>query len=351
MGIIISLIVFSFLVFFHELGHFLAARFFGVKVEVFSIGFGKRLFTKKIGETEYSISAIPLGGYVKMKGQEDLAPTKTSQDQDSYSQQHPLKRIIILLAGPFGNFLLAFFIYVGIAFTSMNILLPIVGNVLKDSPAQIAGLEKNDEILRINSHKIGRWEDISKAISAQDSTKISVLINRQGKQKELILEPKILESQNIFGETIFKKMIGIAPIGKVGTVSFSAFESIKIGVEETYKASKIIFLSVVKLIEGVVGVENIGGIISIVDFTSKASEHGLVALLTLSAIISVNLGVLNLLPIPALDGGHIVFVTYELITKKPPKEQVLYYLTLFGWAILISLMLFGIYNDINRLSQ
>jgi len=134
MGILVALLVLSFLIFFHELGHFTAARLFGVRVDVFSIGFGKRLWIKKIGQTEWSLSAIPLGGYVKMKGQDDTDPTLKSSDPDSYNAKKPWQRIVILLAGPFANFLMAFLLYLAIAYMGVPKLLPYVGQVSKDAP-------------------------------------------------------------------------------------------------------------------------------------------------------------------------------------------------------------------------
>ena len=158
MGMLVSLLVLSALIFFHELGHYLAAKLMGVFVEVFSIGFGKRLFTFKKYDTEWSISAIPLGGYVKMKGQDDSDPTNKSYDDDSYNVKTPLQKIFILFAGPLANFVLAFFLYFVIALGGPNILSPVIGKVVKDSPAFVAGLQSNDTISSINGIKITTWK-------------------------------------------------------------------------------------------------------------------------------------------------------------------------------------------------
>jgi regulator of sigma E protease len=146
MGILVALLVLSVLIFFHELGHFTAARFFGVQVDVFSIGFGKKLYSKMIGKTEWSISSIPLGGYVKMKGQDDTDPTNISYDDDSYNSKKPWQRIIILLAGPFANFLLAFLLYLAISYMGVPKLLAYVGEVGKDTPAYQAGVQKDVKV-------------------------------------------------------------------------------------------------------------------------------------------------------------------------------------------------------------
>ena len=348
MGILIALLVLSVLIFFHELGHFTAARIFGVQVDVFSIGFGKRLWTKKIGKTEWSISAVPLGGYVKMKGQDDTDPTKKSFDADSYNAKAPWQRIIILLAGPFANFLMAFLLYLAIAYMGVPKLLPYVGNVGKDTPALHAGLQKGDKIVQINGLSIHYWEEIGKAIN-ETTRKINLVIDRNGTIQNLTLSPKLIEDKNLFGETIKRRIIGISPLPKQTTVVYGFAEGFKYAWDETLRASTLIFQSVQKLLTGVVGADKLGGIITIVDVTAQASHAGILALFFFTALISVNLGVLNLLPIPALDGGHIMFNLYEMLRGKEPNETVMYYMTVTGWIILGSLMMLGLYNDIHRL--
>ena len=348
MGIIVALLVLSVLIFFHELGHFMAARFFGVQVDVFSIGFGKKLYSKMIGKTQWSISAIPLGGYVKMKGQDDTDPTAISYDEDSYNVKKPWQRIIILLAGPFANFFLAFLLYFAIANIGVPKLLPYVGEVGKDTPAFSAGLTKEDKIIQVNGNNILYWEEIGKNINGTQDD-ITLIVERGQRLVTLQLTPKIIEDTNIFGEKITRRIIGISPLGKQTTVYFGLIDGLEYAWDETKKASLLIMQSVEKLITGVVGTDKLGGIISIVDITAEASSAGILALFFFTALISVNLGVLNLLPIPALDGGHIMFNLYEMLTGKTASEQVMTYITIVGWAILISLMMLGLYNDINRL--
>jgi regulator of sigma E protease len=349
MGILVSLLVLSFLIFFHELGHFTAARFFGVQVDVFSIGFGKKIFSRMIGKTEWSISAIPLGGYVKMKGQDDSDPTAVSYDPDSYTSKKPWQRIIILLAGPFANFLLAFFLYLAIASIGVPKLLPTVGTVGEDTPAFQAGLKKGDTILAINLTPVQYWEDIGKLINSSSAGKLHVLVRRDNERIDLLVKPKVIEDKNIFEEPIQRRIIGISPSGEQATVKYGIVEGTIYAWEETKKASLLIFKSVQKLVTGAISSDKLGGVITIVDITAQATHAGNVALLFFTALISVNLGVLNLLPIPALDGGHIVFNLYEIIRGKAPSEAVLYRLTVGGWALLLGLMFLGLYNDINRL--
>lgn len=350
MGIIVALLVLSVLIFFHELGHFAAARFFGVRVDVFSIGFGKKLYSKTIGQTQWSLSAIPLGGYVKMKGQDDSDPTNISYDEDSYNVKKPWQRIIILLAGPFANFLLAFVLYFAIANLGVPKLLPYVGEIGKDTPAYKAGLNKEDKIVQVHGNSVRYWEDIGQNINDAKGD-ISIVVERDQQLVTLQLSPEVMEDQNIFGEKITRRIIGISPLGKQTTVYFGFVDGLGYAWEETKKASLLIVQSVQKLITGVVGTDKLGGIITIVDVTAQASSAGILALFFFTALISVNLGVLNLLPIPALDGGHIMFNLYEMITGRTASEKAMTYITMVGWAMLISLMLLGLYNDINRLLE
>lgn len=350
MGFIASLIAFSFLIFFHELGHFLAARVFGVRVEVFSIGFGKKLLKKSINGTEYTISAIPLGGYVKMKGQDDANPLARSNDPDAYNSKPAWQRMIILVAGSGFNFILAFLLFVAVGNLGVQTLSPIVGNVKPNSPAQIAGILAGDKIVQIGAKPIKGWDEISPIIKNSNEA-LDLIVERDGTQKRLILTAQMDSAENIFGEVEQRKMIGISPKGEVVVISYGAIESISFAWQKTIQASTLIFQSIIKLTSGVIGIENVGGVISIVQFTAEATALGIVPLLMITALISVNLGVLNLLPIPALDGGHIMFVLYEQITGKIPSEKIFYNLTIAGWAVLLMLMLLGLYNDINRLAK
>lgn len=349
MGTLISILVLSFLIFFHELGHFLAARFFGVKVEVFSIGFGKKLVTKVYKGTQYCISTIPLGGYVQMKGQDDTDPTKVSLDPDSYNTKAPWQRIIILFAGPFANFLLAFLLYFCIANIGVMKFSPIIGAVGENTPAKSIELMAGDKILQINNETITTWDDVSKLIKNSTGT-LHLVFERDNQVYRQSVTPQIKTLQNIFGESVQNRILGISPKGDTITIHYTLFDSIGFAYQQTVQATFMIVKSLQKLIEGIIPAKDLGGIVSIVQVTSQASEAGIIALFGLTALISVNLGVLNLLPIPALDGGHIMFNAYEMITKKAPSQSVLYALTVAGWILLVSLMIFTIFNDIYRIA-
>ncbi len=349
MGIFTALLILSFLIFFHELGHFTAARFFGVQVDVFSIGFGKKLLTKQIGKTQWTLSMIPLGGYVKMKGQDDTDPSFVSYDEDSYNVKKPWQRIIILLAGPFANFLLAFLLYLSISFIGVPKLLATVGDVNTTQPAYKAGVQVGDKIIQINGDKILYWEEIGESIQ-KSSLNVQLTILRKNEYIDLIITPQMQQVKNRFNETVERKLIGIKPdMNRTAIIQYGIADGLDYAYSQTKNASMLIVKGLQKLISGLVPADQLGGVVSIVDVTAKVSSVGITALLFFTALISVNLGVLNLLPIPALDGGHIVFNLYEMITKRKPNEEIMYKLTLMGWAILLSVMLLGLYNDMNKL--
>ncbi len=350
MSWIVALLVLSALIFFHELGHYAAARFFGVYVEVFSIGFGKKIASFQWLNTRWQISAIPLGGYVKMKGQDDLDPASISFDNDSYNAKKPWQRIIILLGGPLANFALAWAFFYAVALGGPQTLSPVIGNVVQASPAETAGLKKGDTILSINGESITTWNELSDIIKTTTDP-LSLQIERNGTVSFLSVTPKITESKNLFKETIYQPMVGIAPAGVTHTMKLTVAETFAYASQETYRSSLLIFQSVQKLLTGVVPAQEIGGVVSIVQITADATAYGWMSLFFFSALISVNLGVLNLLPIPALDGGHIMFNLYEMIVRRPPSEEIITRLTVGGWAVLLGLMGLGLYNDITRLMQ
>lgn len=353
MGIFVSFMVLSALIIFHEWGHFLAARYFKVTVEEFGLGMPifitKPLFQKKWGDTTYSFYPILLGGFVRMKGQDDFDLSNKSTDETSYTSKKPWQKIVISLAGPFANILLAFLVYIAIAYIGSEKLAPVIGGVGENSPASKAGIMIDDKVVSVNGEEVVTWTQMGDIIKESDGA-LSLGIDRNGTFQMLSLLPHIAESKNIFGETIQKRLIGIGPKGEFVTLEFNSIgEVMSHAWSETVWATTLIVQSVQKLIQGAIPANQMGGIISIVDVTSQAQAIGIATLLSLMALISVNLGVLNLLPIPALDGGHVMFNLYEIIFNKVPSEKAFYYMTLGGWVFLLSLMAFTTYNDIIRL--
>ena len=351
----IAFVALSVLVFFHELGHFSAAKFFGVKVERFSIGFGKILSRKQYCGTEWAFSAIPLGGYVKMKGQDDSDPTVKSSDPDSYNSKKPWQRIVILLAGPVANLILAFFVYLVIAISgapavvATDYLPPLVSQVQKDSPAEKAGILPGDRIRTVNGTPVTYWYEVGGLIR-NATGEVTLQIDRAQKALTLTLGTQTIHGKNAFQEAVTRRIIGInTDIDKEMRIHFTPAQALFYAWNETIKAAAMIAVGTKKMVTGEIDSKNVGGAITIFDVIMKFAERGIVYLLFVMALISVNLGVLNLLPIPALDGGHIMFNLYEIVTRREPSEAALYYLTLFGWALLLGLMGLGLYNDVNRI--
>ena len=340
-----TLLVISFLIFFHELGHFLAAKSLGVKVEIFSIGFGKALIQKEIQGTNYRLSALPLGGYVKLKGQDDFNPSEENYEQDSYGILTPLKKIYILFAGPFFNLFLAFLLYVIIAYLGVQKLAPQVGNLSPNSPALQAGIKSGDRILELNGIKIQSFDEISKLVTNEPLT---LLVKRGEENLIFNLTPKIATTYNEFLQAVQKPIIGISPSGENVVLYYKGLQSLKYAYEESLNAASLIIRGIIKLITTDIEAKNLGGIITMVDITSKAASIGISTLLIITALISVNLGILNLLPIPMLDGGHILFNLYELVFRRKISLKTFEYLSYGGMVLLFGLMLFATYNDIMR---
>ncbi len=349
----ITILAISFLIFFHELGHFLVARLCGVAVNVFSIGFGKKIYARKIGQTQYCLSALPLGGYVQLKGQDDLRPDVVNMDADSYQAAGAIKRIAILFAGPFFNIILAFFIYIALGFIGVDKLSPVVGEIAPDSAAAHSGILKNDRILSINGDAVRQWDEIKKLINKHSGDGVGALnlkIMRDTSVINLVVTPKIGESRTIFGEKVMVPLIGIMPNGASETIYNYGLDSVKNAIFETVEASKLIIKGLEKLLTGVVPLKEMGGIVAMADITTKASQISLSLTLVIVALISVNLGILNLLPLPVLDGGHIIFNLYELIAGRPAPQRVFVALSYGGMGLLFGLMTLTIINDFLRLA-
>lgn len=350
MSIIAAIIVFGLLIFFHELGHFLFAKLFKVYVEKFSIGFGPALFTKKLGETEYSISAIPLGGYVKMYGENINDEVEESKKHRSFSHKAVAKRSLIVLAGPFFNFLLAFLLFSLVNTMGTPKLKPVIGEVQKDMPAYSAGLQEGDEIIKINGKEIKYWQQISDSIKSNSDKPVTLLIKRDGETIDKTITPKVTEVENIFGEKISVSLIGIAPSTEsTVTIRYNPFQALSLGAAKTYEITKLTIVGIIKIFQQVVPADNIGGPILIFQMAKETAAAGINSLLLFMAVISINLAILNLLPIPVLDGGHLLFYGIEAVKGKPVSLKTREVTQMVGLALLLALMVFAFYNDITRI--
>jgi regulator of sigma E protease len=349
-SILAFVIVLGILIFFHELGHFLVARLFGVGVERFSLGFGPRLFGKTIGITDYRVSAIPLGGYVKMVGEEPDMEMDPADIPISFTHKSVYKRILIVAAGPAFNLLLAVLIYFVIFLVSgMLILHPSIGGIEEGSPAQAIGLQKGDRILAIDRTDVKSWEEMAERISASRGKELELTVQRDGSVFTTHAAPKIRTTRNIFGEEIERHVIGISASGEFYSVDLGPFGALTEAVSHTYSVAKLTVISVAKIIQGAVSPRTLGGPIMIAQMAGQQADEGAANLVYFIALLSINLAILNFLPIPVLDGGHLVFFFIEAVIGRPVSTKMREIAQQAGIFMLILLMVYVFYNDIARI--
>lgn len=432
MSLLYFFIIIAFLIFIHELGHLLAAKWANVKVENFSIGFGPKIFKFNIGETEYSLSLLPLGGYVKMQGE---SPDSTSTDKiidpnRSYQNIPNYKKQIILFAGPLMNLILPFVLFPLIYINGVEMPKYLTDKVIMEEKLVLDNqidLIKNDEIVSINNIKIKSWQDFYLIDDNKLNQKVSIEILRGNEIKKLqlnlyqsdlknlikpnfkpvigdimpnslaekngiMIDDEILKINNsnisswtnlvnylknskemvmvflinrnntlISKEIIFKssnnKVLGISPRVETIKESLGFLDSVKKSYLKSIETIKLIFFGIMELLEQLFSTDSsaasikdsLAGPIAIAKYSGAAAEKGINAVLQFTIIISINLGIINLLPIPLLDGGHIFLNSIEMLTRRKINAKVLNFINKIGFAILISLMIFAIYNDIMNL--
>ncbi|MBW2439962.1 MAG: RIP metalloprotease RseP [Deltaproteobacteria bacterium] len=447
-SILSFIIVLGVLIFFHEFGHFIVARLFGVGVEKFSLGFGPRLIGKKVGITDYRISAIPLGGYVKMVGEEPDADINPEYIELSFTHKHVAKRMLIVAAGPVFNILLAILIFfVFFSITGIEDIKPIIRQVQTDSAAQKAGLQVDDLVVSINGKDITAWYDLDEAISesrgkplvlgvarngslvmitvtpglkqgidllgdsiayydigisafpelkaivgdvnagypaekaglqtgdqivsingipienwrqmqsiisSSGGVELSLFVKRDDEILKVSLSPQQVETKNHLGEVEKRYLIGIStqptaiPQADRVTKRLHPIKAAVESVKRTYSVCVLMVRSVVKMIDGSIPKENLGGPIMIAKMAGDQARQGIDKLVQFIAFISINLAIITLLPIPVLDGGHLLFFSIEAIKRRPVSVKVREVAQQVGLFILIMLMILVFYNDITR---
>lgn len=346
------IVVLGVLIFIHEFGHYITAKKSGIMVSEFALGFGPKLIYKKVGETLYSIRAIPLGGFCNMVGEfpaDESMPDKEREiyekaksDERLFTQKSPFKKLAVILMGPVMNFLLAVVIFIltfalfGVP-TSTNSA-AILGEVIPEQPAAEAGLQPNDKILAINQEEVDNWQEMASLIRANEGREIVIKYQRDGSVNTVNITP--VSSPDSEGG-----VIGIYPQLVRENVSF--FRSIVLGFQQTFM---IVELTVMGFVQMIVqrSAEDIGGPVMIASIIGQAARVGIINLLNWTAIISINLGIINLLPFPALDGGRILFIILEIIRGKEVDPIIESYIHMVGFAILIMLMIFIVYRDLMR---
>ncbi len=430
------IIVLGVLVFFHELGHFLMARLFGVGVEKFSLGFGPRLFGKTVGETDYRVSAIPLGGYVKMVGEDPDSEVSEEEKAVSFTHKPVWQRFIIVAAGPVFNIVLAIVIYYFL-FVSLGSegLKPIIGQVAENSPAFHAGIQVGDTVLRVNDKPVVIFDDIDDILDEAKSDEAVFTISRGGSNIVVSVKPELKTFMDVLGDeskgyytgakppqrvyiesvlskspakkgglkqfdqvlsidgvlidkwetlvSVISKSEGkelefrinrnkeeliytFAPIldpnDSVYRVGIKCFESgyetlikeigpveaIGKSIEKTWFISKFMIRAVIKIIAGGLPRSELGGPIMIAKMAGDQARAGIDKLISFIALISINLAILNFLPIPVLDGGHLMFFTIEAIKGSPVSSNAREIAQQIGMLLLLALMIFVFYNDLSR---
>ena len=356
------------LVFVHELGHFLVAKFVGVKVEEFSLGFGKELwgFNDRSG-TRWKVCAIPLGGYVKMFGDADAASATESEEVKSLSEedlkktftaQPPSKKLAITLAGPAANYLFAIAIFTAIFFFLGRLTFPpIIGEVLEGGAAQAAGIMKNDRVLEINGKKIDTFADLQREVDLSVDKKADVVIQR-GEEvlnihvtlKELEVPTSEYDSENAPKQQ--KLLLGVRSVNAVelDKKELSFFESVKEACSETWDITTATLRGVVQMLTGKRASDDVGGVIRIAEMSGDISkERGLIDFTVFMALLSINLGLINLFPIPVLDGGQAVISVIEMIARREIGEKIKEYMFRFGFGVIMALVVFATWNDLVHL--
>jgi regulator of sigma E protease len=356
------LFVFSIVVFFHELGHFLVARWCGVRVLVFSIGFGPELFgfDDRHG-TRWKLAAIPLGGYVKFLGDENaasvpdqaaIAQMSEADRQESFPQKTVGARAAVVAAGPIANFLIAIAIFAGLALAFGKPSTAARVDVLQPgSAAEEAGFQPGDVVLSINGRRIDSFTEMQRIVTLSGGEKLTIVVRRGDREMTLTAVPRLLEGKDPFGDGTRRWILGITrspdpnermyePVSPIGAVVW--------GVSETWFVIETTFTSIGRMFVGRESADQVGGPIRIAEESCKVATLGLAALLHLTALLSISIGLLNLFPIPLLDGGHLLFYAIEKLRGRPLSDRAQEFGFRIGLAVVLMLMIFATYNDISR---
>jgi regulator of sigma E protease len=349
MSLLSAVILLGAIIFVHELGHFLFAKLMGVRVLKFSLGFGPKLIGKQYGDTEYRISAIPLGGYVKMLGETTEDELSEEEKPFAYNHQDVWKRFVIVFSGPLFNILFAVIIFFFVFVKGLPVLVPEVGEVMPDTPAARAGLMEGDRIMKINGVPVAQWDEMTKIIHSNPGKALDLEIKRENSLIEISLTPEKKNVTDIFGEQKEVGLIGIKPSGSTFIKRTSVIQALTDSIVRTGEMCILTVVSIVKLIQRVIPMDTMGGPILIVQMAGEQASRGALNFFVFMAVININLGVLNLLPIPILDGGHLVFLGIEAIRKKPLNDKVIAISQRIGLALLLTLMAVVLYNDVMRL--
>ncbi len=358
-GIIFTILAFLLvigpLIFIHELGHYFAGRWFGVKAEAFSIGFGREVFgwTDKRG-TRWKVGWMPLGGYVRFKG--DMNPASQPSPEwlalpaeeraETFQAKALWQRFIIVAAGPAINFLFAILVYIALFSTyGQPRTPPVIAVVQEGSAAEAAGLQTGDRVVSIEGRSIHRFEDIASYVSIRPDQPMAIELERGGERRALTATPQSLEVEDRFGNRARIGRLGIGP-GGVEVADLAPHQAVVAAFRQTGDTVKMMVVTLGQVIRGQRSLEEMGGPLKIAQFSGQQASLGWLDFVLFMSLISINLGFINLLPIPLLDGGHLLFYLIEGVRRKPLKPEAQEWAFRTGLAVLLALMIFVTFNDL-----
>jgi regulator of sigma E protease len=352
------IVILTIIVFIHEFGHYYIAKRCGVKIESFSIGFWKEIwgFNDKSG-TRWKFCILPLGGYVKMYGDDTAASTPDgeklkemteAEKKQAFHFKPVWQRFLIVLGGPLANYILAIAIFAGFfMFYGRPETTPEIGKIMEKSAAEEAGLKIGDVVVEFDGKEIKRFEDIRMIATMNPDVKLPIKVTREGAEVDLFITPKLSETKDIFGDVVKVGLIGIAS-GKVVYEKLGFTKAITSSVNEAYTMSVHTLEALGQMITGKRPADQISGVLRIADYSGKSVDQGLQTVIWFMAILSLNLGLINLMPVPMLDGGHLVFYTLEGIFRRPIPEKIQEQFFRVGFVLLVSLMVFATFNDLKH---
>jgi regulator of sigma E protease len=358
------LIALTVVVFVHEFGHFWVARRCGVKCQSFSIGFGPELFgwNDRHG-TRWKFSLIPLGGYVKMFGEGETmqaveggktktVPRELTAEEEKVSFRHKTvaQRAAIVFAGPAVNFIFAIAVFwVIFMIVGRPVTAPVIGKVIDDSPAATAGLLAGDRILSIDGQNVTRFEDIQGIVPLADGSPMNLAIKRDDNDMTIAVTPRMSDEKDVFGNPQKRYVLGIASSGETKLIELGPIGALGAAVGQTYDVVYSTVVAVGQIIRGTRGTEDLGGPIRIAKYSGQAARAGVAGFILFMAVLSLNLGFINLFPVPLLDGGHLLFYAIEASRGRPLSEQAQEWGLRVGLALVVALMVFVCWNDIVHL--
>ncbi|QUH26320.1 RIP metalloprotease RseP [Serpentinicella alkaliphila] len=330
---VVAIIVFSALVFFHELGHFSIAKLVGIKVHEFAIGMGPKLLGFRKGETDYSVRALPIGGYVRMEGEDEK-----SNDARSFSNKSIKERIAVILAGPLMNIILGLILFTIIFYNVAGVPTTRIEQIIANTPAEEIGMEAGDRIVSINGRTIESWDQIVEQISTSNGESLNLEIERNNIIVQKTIDPEVDSETGQF-------RIGIVP---------SVQKSFSLAIKNSFSQTRMIVFGIFDFFRGLISsrqevLEDVVGPVGIINLVGQASRAGMIYVMHLAALISINLAVMNLLPIPALDGSRILFLIIEALRGKPIDPDKEGFVHIVGFALLMLLMIMITYKDITSI--